>query len=179
MNSIVRHLRFIVFITFTTGLASTISLIGGIGLEAVADKLLPLVPLIIALPGLNDLVGDYATIIAAHASDPAERKTSKRELAKAIAKVLWINILGITVLSLLLASKNGYIFTASFIAKFVFFIAFSIVAVVTTLFAITALLDRILERRKLNPDDVLIPIVTTITDVFMLSLIALSAVVLF
>ncbi len=179
MNSLIKHLRFIVFITFTTGLASTISMIGGIGLEAVADRLLPLVPLIIALPGLNDLVGDYATIIAAHASDPAERKRSKRELAKAISKVLWINILGIITLSLLLANHRGYIFTAGFIGKFIFFVSCSILTVVATLFAITTLLDKVLENRKLSPDDILIPIVTTITDVFMLSLIALAAWFLF
>lgn len=174
-----KHLRFIIFIALTTGLGSTISVIGGIGLEAVAEKLLPLVPLIIALPALNDLVGDYASIIAAHASDPAERQTTKRDLAVAISKVLWINILGIVVLSLLLANKRGYVASGEFITKFVLFVTISIVLVVAFLFAITALLDRILERRKLNPDDILIPIVTTITDACMLGLIAFGAYFLF
>lgn len=179
MNYVLSHVRFIAFITLTTGLASTISMLGGIGLEAVSERLLPLVPLIIALPGLNDLVGDYASIIAAHASDPAECKTSKRELAKAISKVLWINILGIVALSLILASQRGYLATSDFLVKFVLFVAISIIAVVATLFAITALLDRALSRHKLNPDDIMIPVVTTITDVFMLCLIALAAWFLF
>ncbi len=175
----IKRLRFVIFITFTTGLASTISLIGGIGLETVAERLLPLVPLIVALPGLNDLVGDYASIIAAHASDPAERKTSKKELAKAISKVIGINIIGIIVLSLLIARNQGYDADGAFLLKFVFFVAGSIVVVISGLFAITALLDKALEKRKLSPDDILIPIVTSITDVMMLVLIALGAWFLF
>lgn len=175
----IKHLRFILFITFTTGLASTISLIGGIGLEAVTDRLLPLVPLIVAMPGMNDLVGDYASIIAAHASDPAERKTSKKQLIKAIASVLWINILGVIALSLLLAYHRGYVASPAFILKFILFVAASITLVVAVLISLTALLDKILERRKLSPDDILIPVVTSIADVMMLALISLGAWFLF
>lgn len=174
-----KHVRFILFIALTTGLASSIGMLGGLGLEAAIEKLLPLVPLIIAIPGLNDLVGDYASIIAAHAADPAEQKTTKKRLAAAIAKVLWINILGIITLSLLLAHSRGYIFETVFIVKFLAFVVIAVGAVITTLFGITAFLDRILERRKLNPDEVLIPIVTTVTDIFMLGLIALAAHFLF
>jgi cation transporter-like permease len=179
MTAMTRHLRFILFVTLTTGLASTISLLGGIGLEAVASRLLPLVPLIIALPSLNDIVGDYASIIAAHASDPAERPRSKRALALAIMKVIWINVLGIVLLSLLLANRRGYIATAGFMAKFVIFVSAAIVLVVAGLFTITTVLDKVMERRQLNPDDVLIPIVTSIADVMMLGLVTLAAYFLF
>lgn len=172
----VRHLTFIVL---TTGGASCVSLIGGVGLEAVQDKILPLVPMIIALPALNTMVGDYAAIIAAHASDPAERTSTKRTLAYAIAKAIWVNIAGLLLLSFVIAWRRGYIFTSAFSAKFVLFVLFSMLGTIAAMFFLTAILDKFLENKKMNPDDVLIPVVTSITDVFMLGLVALAAYFLF
>lgn len=172
------YIRHVVFIVATVGGASCISMIGGIGLQAVEDKLLPLVPLIIALPALNTMVGDYAAIIAAHAVDPAERKKTKRQLARAISKSIWVNIVGLIVLSVAIAWKRGYVFTSIFAIKFVLFVALSMILVILAMFATTSLLDKLLERKKLNPDDILIPIVTSVTDVLMLGLVALAAVIL-
>lgn len=174
-----RQLRHLLFVVFTVAGASCISLIGGIGLETVEEKLLPLIPLIIAMPALNTMVGDYAAIIAAHATDPAERTTTKKKLARAISRAIWVNIVGLIVLSIFLAWQRGYLFTGGFMIKFVCFIAFSMVAVITLMFGLTTLLDKLLERKKLNPDDILIPVVTSITDVLMLGFIALAAVFLF
>lgn len=174
-----KQLRHLLFVVFTVAGASCISLIGGIGLEAVEEKLLPLIPLIIALPALNTMVGDYAAIIAAHATDPAERTTTKKKLARAISRAVWVNIVGLIVLSLILAWQRGYIFTNGFIIKFVLFIAISMIAVIALMFVLTTVLDKILERKKLNPDDILIPVVTSITDVLMLGFVALAAVFIF
>ncbi len=174
-----KQLRHLLFVVVTVAGASCISLIGGVGLEAVEEKLLPLIPLIIALPALNTMVGDYAAIIAAHATDPAERVTTKKKLAHAISKAIWVNIVGLIVLSLFLAWQRDYLFTSGFIIKFVLFITISMVAVIALMFGLTALLDKLLERNKLNPDDILIPIVTSITDVIMLGFVALAAVFIF
>lgn len=168
------RLRTVLFIALTSGAASCISLIGGIGLEAVEEKILPLMPLIIAMPALNTMVGDYAAIIAAHATDPAERTMTKKVLARAVAKAIWVNIIGLLVLSIALAWQRDYLFTYEFTIRFVGFVAFSMLGVVTVMFGLTTLLDKAFEKRKLNPDDVLIPIVTSITDVFMLVLVSLA-----
>lgn len=173
------HLRHVLFVVFTAGAASCISLIGGVGIETVQEKLLPLVPLMIALPALNTMVGDYAAIIAAHAGDPGEQKNSKKVLAWAIAKAIWVNIIGVLVLSIAIAWQRDYLFTNGFMVKFVGFVVFAMLSVIASIFVITIVLDKALERRKLNADDVLIPVVTTITDVMMLGLIALAAYYLF
>jgi cation transporter-like permease len=154
-------------------------LIGGFGIEAAKDKLLPLVPLIIALPALNTMVGDYAAIIAAHASDPAERAYTKRLLAKAIGKAIWVNIIGILILSIAIAWQRDYLFTDDFLVKFIVFVVSAMLGVLATMFGLSTVLDKFLEHKKLNPDDILIPIVASITDVMMLGLIALAAVLLF
>ncbi len=174
-----KYFRRIVFVVLTTGGASCISLIGGIGIEAVQAKLLPLIPLIIALPALNTMVGDYAAIIAAHASDPAERTTTKRQLARAIAKAIWVNVIGVLILSVFIAWQREYLFTSLFLIKFIAFVTVAMLVIVAGMFGLTTLLDKLLENHKLNPDDILIPVVTTITDVFMLGFIALATLFLF
>jgi cation transporter-like permease len=53
------------------------------------------------------------------------------------------------------------------------------VFVVGVMFGVTAFLDKLLEKRSLNPDDLLIPVVTSVTDVLMLGLVALAVVTIF
>lgn len=167
------------FIVITTALTSCISMLGGLGIEFAEAELLPIVPLVIALPALNTMVGDYATVIAAHAGNENQKKATKRKLVRSIFISTIFNISGTIALSIVLANKRGYHATSSFIALFSIFVCLSVLGIVAIMFAITYFLERILEQKKLNPDDVLIPIVTTITDVFMLGLIAIAAKVLF
>ena len=169
----------LLFIIVTTALASCVSMIGGVGIELVEADLFVIVPLVIALPALNTMVGDYATIIAAHAGNPKEGVVSRKKLILSVFKSTIVNVVGTVGLSLFLAEKRGYESDYGFIATFTVFVAVSVVAIVSAMFVITYTLDKILEKKKLNPDDVLIPVVTTITDVFMLGLIALAAKFLF
>jgi len=175
-----RHkLLAILFVIVSVGISSSLSLIGGLGIEAVSDKLLPIVPLIIILPALNSLVGDYATLIAAHAGNPKERNRSKFDLIKAMAPAIVVSCSFIIISGLFLSSQRGFALHTSFVLTYIAFIILSIIAVLAIMFFLTFLLDKILEEHKLNPDDVLIPIVTTISDIFMLGLIALSAIYIF
>lgn len=172
-------MRRFIFIALTAGGASAVSLLGGIGIEAVTEQLLPLIPLLVALPALNTMVGDYAAIIAAHAGDPAEGKHTKAVLGKAIAKSVWVNIIGVLALSIIIAAQRDYLFSQLFLVKFVLFTIGSMLGIITIMFGITIFLDKFLQNNKLNADDVLIPVVTSITDVFMLGLIALAAFTIF
>lgn len=167
------------FVILTTAGASSVSLIGGIGIEAVSHKLLPLIPLVIALPALNTMVGDYATIIAAHAGDPFKRARTWRQLITAVSWSVVINVAGVTLLSLLIAQQRHFPISWDFIVRFGLFVAVAIVISVALMFIVTYLLDRLLEKHRLNPDDILIPIVTSVSDVVMLGFIALGAIAFF
>ncbi len=171
--------RTFLFTAVTAGLASALSMLGGIGLEKVAEKALPLVPLIISIPGLSDLVGDYASIIAAHHGDESERMRSSTELSRAIFKVLSINIFAIILMSFGLAALRGYSFESGFVLRFVIFISVAAVISVLFIFGITNLLDRILHSHKMNPDDLLIPITTTVADIVMLLLVTVAVLTIF
>ncbi len=167
------------FIAVTVGLSSSISLLGGLGLQSISQKILPLVPLLIAIPSLNTLVGDYTAAIAAHAGDPAERKNTKKLVVMAIIKTAWFNILAIVALSLFIAWQRGYIFENSFLVRFSIFVPSALIAVTVCMFAIIVWLDRLLEHKRINPDDILIPIVTSLSDVLMLGLITLAVFTIF
>lgn len=171
--------RSFLFIAFTAASASALSLIGGIGLETVADKILPLVPLIIAIPGLNDMVGDYASIIAAHHGDPTESKRTKSQLLGAIFKVVGFNILSLVLLSLGLAYYRGYAFEYSFVIKFCIFITLAIVLTIFVIFALAGTLEAILKNKKVNPDELLIPIITSLADIIMLLFVTLAVFTIF
>lgn len=161
------------------GAASSISLIGGLSIELVAERLLPVVPLLIATPALNNMVGDYAAIIAAHIGDPAGRERSRRDLLKLLARVVLVNVVGLLILSLLLAHSRGYISSPDFVLKFGLFIAGVFAFMILSMFAISIWLERLVTRRNLDPDELLIPVVTSITDVAVLSLVAVGALILF
>lgn len=174
-----RKILMVLFVVFSVGIASSLSLLGGVGVEVVSESLLPIVPLVIVIPALNSLVGDYATLIAAHAGNPSEQKKSKKKLLYAMLPSIGVNCVFIVSMGLLLAMQQQYEVSLSFALKYTLFVVVSILLVIAAMFGLTLLMNGLLRKNKLNPDDVLIPIVTTISDIFMLGLIALSAVAYF
>ena len=159
--------------------ASSVSLLGGIGLEAISDKLLPIIPLLIATPPLNTMVGDYASVIAARATDGKKRKHPQLVLARDLAPGIILNASAVSAVSLGVAISRHYVLSAVFLSKFIIFVFGSIIGVVIAMLIITKTVNRMLENKTANPDDVLIPIVTSVTDVLMLGLITLAALWLF
>lgn len=166
------------FIVFTVAGASSISMLGGLALESAFEKLLPIVPLIIALPALNTMVGDYATVIASFQEFGMDKQTTK-ELVRAIIKSIIINIFSVILLSAVIAIMRGYSLDASFVLRYIAFVGFAISFTVLAIWIITVAMKRILVKRHHNVEDVLIPVITSVTDVLMLVLISLSAVTIF
>lgn len=161
------------------GLASSISLIGGIGIQSVSERLLELVPLLIALPALNSMVADYATLVAAHAGDPEEQSRTSGDLMFAMLPSIGLGIVFVAASSLFLAEHQGYHVTPDFLWKFVGFVAVSIMSVVSAMLLITFVLGKLLRQHRLNPDDVLLPVVSSIAGIGMLGFIATAAWLLF
>lgn len=167
------------FIVGSVAAASSISTLGGVGLELTAEKLFAIIPLVVALPALNTLVGDYATVIAAHAAEPGENESTRKSLLRSILISALISVFGVVMLSSIIAVRRGYHLTPLLLSKFGLFVLTAVILVVLFMFVFTRILDKIFEKRKLNSDDVLIPIVTTVTDVLMLGMISLSTLILF
>lgn len=171
--------RTFLFVAITTALASAMSLLGGIGLEYVSERILPLVPLLIAIPSMNDLIGDYASIIAAHMGDPTEAAAHRKKLRGSILQVVGVNIVAIIALSLLTARSRGFVASNEFFAKFCLFIIGAVLLSLLLMMSISRFLSLVLRKRHINPDEILIPVVTSIADVVMLLIVSLAVLTIF
>ncbi len=65
-----------------SSLTASIGLVGGVWLQNVQDKLIHVTPLLIALPALNAMIGDLASIITAHISDPESSPYTRKNCIK-------------------------------------------------------------------------------------------------
>lgn len=162
--------------------SATLSMIGGIGLVLIEKKLYFLLPVLITIPALADMVGDFSTIIASKSVALIEQKKlprhwehSKRILHMA-AHLLWIAIAYSIVMaigSLAIASGQGFALTAPFIAKFLFILIMINVLMTMFLVVFSIRLGVLVAYHGHDPDNFLIPISTSIADVGVLLLFSL------
>lgn len=167
------HISIVGAIT-TSAFAASIGLLGGVALQSVEERLFVLVPLVIALPALNTMAGDYASLIAAHAGDPQNRKHLQRRLTLSLLGAVPISITGVIVISTVLSIYQGYDLDRQFMLQFSAFTAIALTSVVFVVYLLTNALDKYLEKHRVNSDDVLIPFSNVLASVLMLSCFALA-----
>ncbi len=152
----------------TSVVGASIGLIGGIWLQYVHKDLLPVTPLLLALPVLGAMSGDLASIITAHLSDPETSPEARRKLYLTLLLVVPINTLGVAGLSLFLAWLQDFELTRVFIYRYsaLIFAIFALVVLVTLLGSL--LLNKSLEQKRINGDDILIPAANIVASVVVL-----------
>lgn len=175
MKHVVLPHRSIISTVRTTAAAASIGLIGGIGLQTVTDELLVITPLLLALPAINAMAGDYATVITAHLGDPETSAGDIRKLYKAMVLGVPIGAAGVIGLSLLLAYIQGYGIEASFVRTYSVFVFVSLTSVVIITALTSFLLNWFLAQKQLNSDDVLIPVSNVLASVLILLSVAIAA----
>jgi cation transporter-like permease len=154
-------------------LASIISSIGGFALEQIKVLFISLTPLVILLPALNDLIGDFGTIVSGHLSTLLHEEKigahwwKNHELRKLFVQVLLIG----TFFAALGAGCS--LFLAGFThpaapfeqAAAIFAIAIvDVVAVVSILFVVAVVAGIHFYKKGEDPNNFLIPITTSIAD---------------
>lgn len=151
--------------------ASAISLIAGIFLQRIEEKLLVILPLIVILPALNDMIGDFGIIMTSRITTVLYKKQGKKK-EKIIAKHLLHEIIPIAIFS------AGYISVLAIVISHLrsFPISFGLlwrVLIITGMTTLTLVLlvfflavggSIYVYKRKLDPDDILIPITTSVAD---------------
>jgi len=154
-------------------IASIISSIGGLSLESIKDKIMIFTPVIIMIPALNGMIGDLAIVIVSKFTTLLYLKKIRRPLLKShftrhiVKEIIPISIfsaLYITILSYLFAVFKGF---ESNITNFIytFFIATFTTFFLIIIILIVAILGSLyVYHKKENPDDLLIPITTSIAD---------------
>ena len=154
-------------------LASIISSFGGLSLEHIKTVFVSIYPLIILLPALNDMVGDYGTIVSSRFSTMLhEGKIKKdywanKELKKLLVQIIIISLLTAvfsSIIALIISSLSNYAVGAATVYKILFIAIIDVIFLVSTLFLISVYAGIYFFRKKEDPNNFLIPITTSIAD---------------
>jgi cation transporter-like permease len=162
-------------------LASIISSIGGIGMEYISSKLVTIIPLLILLPALNDMVGDFGCIVSSKFTTmlymgKVNRKWWKsRHLHKlfiVIAFTSFITSVFIGVAASVIAYWNGFSLTFEVFLKVLGIAVLSNLILVSVIFCISIIGGLGICGRNEDPNNFLIPITTSVADLLNLVIFA-------
>lgn len=154
-------------------LASVLSTIGGIGVESLKAKIALFVPMIIMLPALNDMIGDFGTIISSKFTTllylgKIENKwwNSKElgELFKVIAYVAIISAVYLGIASTIIAYFKGFAFDWIISLKVLSVALMATAFLVMIIFGVAIIGGLIVFKKGSDPDNFLAPITTSIAD---------------
>lgn len=154
-------------------IASFLSSVGGISLSIVKGKVLLVLPLLILLPALNNMVGDYGTIIASkfttwlyRGTIPSRWWKSKRlrGLLKNIFLIACLYSLLNAFLASLLSLYQGFSLTLSIFLRVTFVGLTTAATIVIFLSFLVVLVGIYLYQKRLDPDNYLIPFATALAD---------------
>jgi cation transporter-like permease len=168
--------------------ASIISSIGGIGFEAFKLKIVALLPLVIMMPALNDMIGDFGTIISSKFTMLLyQKKIHKKwwdsfELGdqfRIISTIALFAAFYLGILSVVIAHIRGAAISAIGALK-VIAIAFMSTAILVLVIFFLAIVGGIwVYKRGKDPNNFLIPITTSVADFSSLILFSLMVAFLF
>ena len=155
-------------------LASLISSLGGIGLESVNVKLIALLPLLILLPAMNDMMGDFGAIISSRISTMLYmgrlkekrwwRDNTAGDLFITVAIVAVICALYISILSGAIALFKGFSLNAVFLIKLIMFSVITTIVLVVFMFWLSATAGFYVFKKNQDPANFLIPLTTSVAD---------------
>ena len=167
-------------------LAALISSLGGFALERVKGTLFALAPLVILLPALNDMIGDFGTVVAGRFSAMLhEGKISAHWARNPELRALFVQILASAVIVSLLASAaamalssitTGFDAGLDVALKIAAITLADVVLLVCLIFLISIFAGLHFYRKGEDPNNFLIPIVTSVAD--FVNIIVLAALVM-
>jgi cation transporter-like permease len=153
--------------------ASILSSLGGLTLESIKDVFIAVIPLIVLLPALNDMIGDYGIIISSRFSTllytgKIRGKWYKdSDLQKLLLQVLIIALfyaLVSSALALVISSFSDFAINFSVIYKIFLIAIIDVLLLVGILFFIAIKAGLRIYKKGEDMDNFLIPITTSIAD---------------
>lgn len=153
--------------------ASVLSSFGGLALEYVKTAFVSIVPLIILLPALNGMIGNYGIIISSRFSTLLHMERVKGKLYKQaglrhlFAQVLIVALFTAFVssfIALIVSFFSGYSLDAAICYKIFLVVITDIALLVCVLFLIAVFAGLYFYRNGEDPDNFLIPITTSFAD---------------
>jgi len=153
--------------------ASIISSIGGFALEYIKNLFVSLLPLIILLPSLNDMIGDFGTITSAkfslmlHEGIISKNPFQDKKIRKLFYQIMVIAIFnGIicAIVSFFLANLNNYFISLITALKILFLVIIDVIFLICILFFTSIIIGLHIFKKNEDPNNFLIPITTSIAD---------------
>ncbi|MBI2668999.1 magnesium transporter [Candidatus Woesearchaeota archaeon] len=154
-------------------LASLISSFGGLALEHVKLIFISIIPLVILFPALNDMIGDYGTIVSSRFSAMLHENKIRRtwwknkELKDLFLQILMISLVTAMIssgIALLISRVFGYDVSRVIVTKIFFIAVIDAVVMVSGLFMTSVIAGLHFYHKKEDPNNFLIPITTSVAD---------------
>ena len=152
--------------------AAILSSLGGVGLKYSEEKILFFLPLMILLPALNGLVGDFGIVMVSRFTTLVYKKNFTKRLEKAklrhISRDLFIvgiiMSFYISLLSGFISKISGFDFHLIFLIKLILIVLATVFFMIFLIFFISYFGIFYSYKRNIDPDDLLIPLTTSIAD---------------
>ncbi len=154
-------------------LASLISSSGGVALEEIKFVFISILPLVILLPVLNDMLGNYGTIISSRFSTMLHEGKIKsnwfanKEIAKLFVQIVVVALITAilsSVMALLVSKFSSYALTLEIINKIIAITLIDVAIIVSLLFFVSIMSGLYFFKKQEDPNNFLIPITTSIAD---------------
>ena len=168
--------------------SAVLSAAGGLALENIKEIFVVIIPLIILMPTLNDMVGDYGTIISSRFSTMLhEGLVRKKWWAEKSIKILFWQVLIIALLTTLISTTvalivslfSSYRLNAMIVLKVFTITIVDVALLVLIMFISSVILGLHYFNKKEDPNNFLIPIITSIADFGNMIIMAVLVVLLF
>ena len=169
-------------------MASIISSIGGIGMESISSRLVTIIPLLILLPALNDMVGDFGCIVSSKFTNMLYlgkvgnkwwRSRHLHTLFLVILSTSFITSVFIGVAASVIAYWSGFSLTLDVFLKVLSIAVLSNIILVTVIFTISIIGGLGIYHKNEDPNNFLIPIATSVADLLNLAIFAALVVMFF
>lgn len=153
--------------------ASILSSIGGLALEHIKGLFISFVPLIILLPVLNDMIGDYSIIVSSrfttllHTGKIKNKWYKNSSVNKIFLQILIISLLTASIgslASLIISHFSGYALNLQIIYKIFLISIIDTFLLVGILFMVAIYSGYHYYRKNEDPNNFLIPLTTSLAD---------------
>lgn len=169
-------------------LASIISSFGGLALEQIKLLFVSIIPLIVLLPALNDMIGDYGTIVSAkfstmlHEGEAMGEVWKNKELKKLFVQIFIISMITAvfsSAVALAISWFSGYSLGSLVAAKIFIVTVVDVALLVSILFSVSVAAGIYFYNKGEDPNNFLIPITTSVADLGNMLILAALVIMLF
>ena len=152
---------------------SLLSTVGGMFLESIKESFITILPLLIILPALNGMIGNYGSVVSSRMTTMLHKGTvlnkwwSDPKVKKILAQIFILSIITamlVSFASLILSAVLGFALDSIIVVK-IFSICIIETAILIMIISLVSIITGIYFHKKHeDPDNFLIPITTTIAD---------------